>query len=167
VDLDLRIEEITEELTDFFRKQLRSISNKNAAIVCGYINALNREINLSQSYRKDNIKILCKFSKFVNNEEFLSCSKADLISFFNSLRKPESADPLHKWIGTYNLYLEYLLRFFKWLYNPDIEPDKRPKPGVVTNLTRLRRKEKSIYRPCDLWTSEDNHTFLKFVLQGE
>jgi integrase len=162
VDLDRSIEESTEGLPDFFRNQLRCISNNNAATVCNYIIALNREINLSQSYRKDNIKILFKFSKFVNNKRFLNCSKADLITFFDSLRKPESADPLHKWIGTYNLYLEYLLRFFKWLYNPDIEPDKRPKPEIVTNLSRLRRKEKSIYRPSDLWTSEDNHTFLKF-----
>jgi hypothetical protein len=50
--------------------------------------------------------------------------------------------------------LGYLLRFFKWLYYPDLEPDKRPKPEVVTNISRLRRKEKSIYRPSDLWTVE-------------
>ena len=166
VDLDRRIEQSTEGLPDFFRNQLRCICNNNATTICDYITALSREINLSQSYRKDNIKILCKFSKFVNNKEFLNCSKTELITFFDGLRKPESADPLHKWIGSYNLYLEYLLRFFKWLYNPDIEPDiepeKRPKPEVVANLSRLRRKEKSIYRPSDLWTSEDNHTFLKF-----
>ena len=111
VNLDRRIEEITEGLPNFFRNQLRCISNNNAITVCDYITALNREINLSQSYRKDNIKILCKFSKFINNKAFLDCSKTNLITFFDSLRKPESADPLHKWIGTYNLYLEYLLRF--------------------------------------------------------
>jgi hypothetical protein len=162
VDLDRRIEEITEALPNFFRNQLRSISKNNAATACDYITALNREINLSQNYRKDNIKILCTFSKFVDNKIFQDCQRNDIISFFDSLRKPESADPLHKWIGTYNLYVTYLLRFFKWLYNPDIEPDKRPKPEILTNLLRLRRREKSIYRPSDLWTPEDNLTFLKF-----
>jgi integrase/recombinase XerD len=162
VNLDRRIDEITEDLPNFFRKQLRSISKHNAATACDYITALNRVINLSRSYRRDNINILCTFSKFVDNKVFQDCHKNDLISFFDSLRKPESADPLHKWIGTYNLYIAYLLRFFKWLYYPDIEPGKRPKPEIVTKLSRLRRRERSIYRPNDLWTSEDNLTFLKF-----
>jgi integrase len=105
---------------------------------------------------------LCTFSKFVNNKAFQDCNKNDLISFFDGLRKPDSADPLHKWIGTYNLYIAYLLRFFKWLYYPNIKPDKRPKPEIISNLSRLRRREKSIYRPSDLWTPEDNLTFLRF-----
>ena len=162
MDLDIRIDEITEGLRDFVRNQLRSLSKNNTLTICKYITALNREINLSQSYRKDTIKILCTFSRFVENQAFQDCQRNDVIRFLDSLRKPESADPMHKWIGTYNLYIVYLLRFFKWLYNPDIEPDKRPRPEIVTNLHRLRRKEKSIYRPSDLWTPEDNLTFMKF-----
>jgi hypothetical protein len=49
VNLDRRIEDITEDLPNFFRKQLRSISENNAATACEYITALNREINLSRS----------------------------------------------------------------------------------------------------------------------
>jgi integrase len=161
-DLDIRIDEITEGLRDFVRNQLRSLSKNNVLTICNYIVALNREINLSQSYRKDNIKTLCIFSRFVENQTFQDCQRNDVIRFLDSLRKLESVDPLHKWIGTYNLYIAYLLRFFKWLFYPDIEPNKRPKPKIVTNLHRLRRKEKSIYRPSDLWTSEDNLTFMKF-----
>ena len=66
---------------------------------------------------------------------------------------------MHKWIGTYNIYRIYLLRFFKWLYYPDIEPDKRPKPEVIENIPQLKRKEKSIYKPTDLWTAEDDFSF--------
>ena len=69
---------------------------------------------------------------------------------------------MHKWIGTYNLFRIYLLRFFKWLYYPDIEPSKRPKPPVVENLAQLKRKEKSIYKPSDLWTQQDDLLFLKY-----
>ena len=54
------------------------------------------------------------------------------------------------------------MRFFKWLYNPDIEPDKRPKPAVIENIPQLKRKEKSIYKPSDLWTQQDDLLFLKF-----
>jgi hypothetical protein len=62
-------------------------------------------------------------------------------------------------IGTYNLFRTYLLRFFKWLYYPDVEPDKRPKPTVIENILQLRRKEKSIYKPTDLWTEDDDILF--------
>jgi len=52
--------------------------------------------------------------------------------------------------------------FFKWLYDPDIERDERPKPEVIQNIPPLRRKEKSIYKPTDLWTLEDDSLFLKY-----
>jgi hypothetical protein len=92
---------------------------------------------------------------------FKSITRDEVISFLNIVRKPESSDPLHKWIGTYNQYRVYLIRFFKWLYFPDKEQNKRPKPSVVNNIPALRRKEKSIYKPSDLWTEEDDLIFLK------
>jgi len=55
------------------------------------------------------------------------------------------------------------MRFFKWLYYPDIEPDRRPKPSVIENIHQLKRKEKSIYKPTDLWTSEDDSLFFEIL----
>jgi integrase len=69
---------------------------------------------------------------------------------------------MHKWIGTYNVFRIYLLRFFKWLYYSDIEPDKRPTPSVSENISKLKRKEESIYKPSDLWTQQDDLLFLKY-----
>jgi integrase len=69
---------------------------------------------------------------------------------------------MHKWIGTYNLYRLTLSRFFKWLYYPNIEPDKRPNSPAIDNIPHLKRKEKSIYKPSDLWTPEDDLIFLKY-----
>ncbi len=69
---------------------------------------------------------------------------------------------MHKWIGTYNHYLVILSRFFKWLHYPDINASERPKPSVIENLKQLKRKEKSIYKPTDLWTQEDDLLFLKY-----
>ncbi|HEY9386705.1 MAG TPA: hypothetical protein VIP70_06675, partial [Nitrososphaeraceae archaeon] len=89
-------------------------------------------------------------------------TRNDIVLFLESFRKPETSDPLHKWIGTYNTYRMYLLRFFKWLYHPDVEPEKRPKPEAVDNIPQLKRKEHSIYKPTDLWTSEDDLLFLKY-----
>lgn len=88
-------------------------------------------------------------------------AKDDIISFLNSYRKKEVDDPLHSWISTYNLYLTILTRFFKWLYHPDLTPKERPKPSCV-DISRLIRKEQSIYKPTDIWTQEDDILFLKY-----
>ena len=86
------------------------------------------------------------------------------LHFLNSFRKPEPIDPLHKWIGTYNHYLVVISKFFKWLYYPDLPSSERQKqkPAVIDNLTQLKRKEKSIYKPTDLWTQDDDQLFLKY-----
>jgi integrase len=84
--------------------------------------------------------------------------------FLERYRKDEMADPLHKWIGTYNLKLVILLQFFKWLYDPDNpDPKSRKAPSIIARLKRYRRKEESIYTPDDLWTEEDDLLFLKYV----
>jgi integrase/recombinase XerD len=68
-------------------------------------------------------------------------TRSDIISFLESFRKTEAADTLHKWIGTYNVFRIHLMRFFKWLYSPDLGPSKRPKPSMLENIPRLKRRE--------------------------
>jgi integrase len=48
------------------------------------------------------------------------------------------------------------------LYFPNIEYRQRPKPAVIKNIYQLKRKEKSTYKPTDLWTVEDDSLFLKY-----
>jgi hypothetical protein len=91
---------------------------------------MKSEINLSDHYRRDLIEVLSKFSNYNNNRPFKDLIRSDVIAFLDTYRRSEVQDPLHKWIGTYNIYRVHLLRFFKWLYYPDIEPGKRPKPSV-------------------------------------
>jgi hypothetical protein len=122
--LDRKIEEITAGLSARYAKQLHSMSEGNSAIIVGYIVAMKSEVNLSDHYRRDVIVTLCRFSKFSNDKPFKDSTRSDVIAFLDSFRKPESVDLLHKWIGTYNIYREHLLRFFKWFHSPDIEPKK-------------------------------------------
>ncbi|MGC2426005.1 MAG: hypothetical protein WA421_03140 [Nitrososphaeraceae archaeon] len=160
--LDRTIEDATTGLRPQFSRDLHSISGDNALVIANYILAMRNEINLSDTYRWNNISVLCKFSKYHKNKPFTVINRDDILTFLNNLRKPEISDPLHKWIGTYNQYRIQLLRFFKWLYYPNIEPDKRPKPKIMENIQQLKRKEKSIYKPTDLWTTEDDLLFLKY-----
>jgi len=95
----------------------------------------------------------------------------DVYRYLDSTRKPEGQDPLHRWIGTYNIKRITLIRFFKWLYYPNV-PDheernklsvSEKKPQCIMGIPQLRRKEKSCYKPSDLWSQEDDLLFLKWV----
>ena len=160
--LDRNIEDVTSGLRPEFSRDLHNISEDNALTIGNYIQAVRVEINLSDHYRADIIRLLCTLSQYNNNHPFNAMSRDDIISFLESYRKPEESDPMHRWIGTYNIYRMHLIRFFKWLYYPDLEPDKRPKPEVIQNISRLKRKEQSIYKPTDLWTVDDDLLFLKY-----
>jgi hypothetical protein len=164
-----KIEHVTEGLShDCFnylsnKVLTASIGRKNALTICDYLSSLMSEVNPSDHYRRDVIMLLCNLSIFFKNiKPFKEIRREDVLSFLDSYRKPEDMDPLHKWIGTYNIYRIHLMRFFKWLYSPGVEPNKRSKPLVIENIPQLKRKEKSIYKPTDLWSAEDDSLFLKY-----
>lgn len=160
--LDRRIEETVAGLQRSVGNNVRSIGEANAATIVEYIAAMKSEVNLSNNYRKDIIEVLCRLSGYNGNRPFRVLTRADVLAFLVTFRKTETQDPMHKWIGTYNTFRIHLFRFFKWLYYPDIEPDKRPKPPVTENIAQLKRKEKSVYKPSDLWTQQDDLLFLKY-----
>jgi hypothetical protein len=142
--LDRKIEETAAGLPASYTRQLHSISKDNAATIVDYIAAMKNEVNLADNYRRGVIEILTRLSKYNDNKPFKDSTRSSIIAFLDTHRKTETQDPLHKWIGTYNLYRIHLLRFFKWLYYPGIEPRKRAKPAVIENIAELKRKEKSI-----------------------
>ena len=130
---DRKVDLITSGLQPRFGKYLRDsslVSKNNAVVICDYVLAMNTEINPSNNYRQTTIQLLIQISKFVS-KSFNLMTRDDIIGFLDNLRKPESLDPLHKWIGTYNLYNVQLTRFFRWLYSPGIKPEKRQKPTVI------------------------------------
>jgi integrase/predicted nucleic acid-binding Zn ribbon protein len=160
--LEDKITQLTSGLPNRYRKAMCEISSNNVLTISEYIQSMKIEINLSNHYRRDLILLLCTFSKYNYDKPYNDLKRRDILAFLNSFAKPEESDPLHKWIGTYNIYREHLQRFFKWLYHPNVGPAKRPKPSVVENIPRLKRKEQSIYRPSDLWTTGDDLLFLKY-----
>jgi integrase len=164
--LDTKIEDGTSGLIRYYSNLLHkvSLSNKeNALTIISYIITMRTETNLSDNYMRDLIRLLSTFSTYFDHKlSFKVITRDNLLAFLDGFRKPESVDPPHKWIGTYNIHIIHLTRFFKWLYSPDIEPNKRPKPPVIDNIAQLKRKETSIYKPSDLWTEEDDALFLKY-----
>src|SRR5215216_1664112 len=165
--LEKKIDEVTEGLPASYANKLRSsgIPPNVVTIIVDYIISMKSEINLSDHYRKDLIEALTKFAKYLDYKPFKDMVRDDVIAFLDSHRRPEAVDPLHKWIGTYNVYRIHLMRFFKWLYAPDVEHNERKKlekPAVIYNIPQLKRKENSIYRTFDMWTQQDDLLFLRY-----
>ena len=128
--VNTEIEKIASDLSGektFLRNLLHSAED-NAQVIINYVTVVKTEVNYSINYGTDTIGILCRFSRFHKNKPFKEITRDDIIEFLDSLRKTETQDPYHKWIGTYNVYRMYLLRFFRWLYSPNLEPVKDPNP---------------------------------------
>ncbi|MFY9868144.1 MAG: hypothetical protein WAK17_00335 [Candidatus Nitrosopolaris sp.] len=160
-DLGIKIEQATRGLTPSFSKRLSVLSSERASVICDYILALRSEIRLSDNYRMSILNTLIPLSIYGNNKRFKDFTRADIIRYLDHFRKDDNADPSHKWVGTYNGNLINVVKFFRWLYNPDVGPTDRPRPSVVQNLSKLKRLEISLYKP-DMWTSEENLLFLKY-----
>jgi hypothetical protein len=143
--LERKIGLITEGLSRQYTDRLYKIRRDNALAIADFISSMKTEINLSYNHIKNHIMILTLLSQFHNNEKsFKQMTREDILSYLDKLRKPESNDPLHKWIGSYNLYRTLILKFFKWLYYPNLQEASRPRPHVVENIPQLKRKEQSI-----------------------
>jgi hypothetical protein len=162
MNIDDKIQLATQGLTASYSKKIIRMSKENADVICDYISAMRTETNLSDNYRKGIINTLGILSRFSKDKPFKYMKRGDVVKFLDRLRKDESVDPLHKWIGTYNHYNTLLIRFFKWLYNPKLPANARPKPSVLDNIVHLKRREISIYQPTDLWNNDDDLLFLKY-----
>src|SRR5439155_18294127 len=141
----------TAGLNPFIYKDVtQNVSPENAIIIAEYILAMKTETNVSDAYRSNTIKNLSLLSRISKNKLFVHMTREEVLFYLDSSRKHEMSDPLHKWIGTYNLKRTILVRFFKWLYCPSAEPKKRKIPVVIENIPMLKRREQSIYKPTDL-----------------
>ncbi len=157
---------LTTNLPGYVNRLYRELIEMNpysAKTIRNYIEAEKVEINIKESTMADKIKKLCWLSRYLDHKSFTNMTKQDIVDYLGSVRKPESEDPGHRSIGTYNGIRIVLLKFFRWLYNPD-EPDhhKRTTPPCMNGIKELRRKERSPYRPEDMWKSEDHEIFLKY-----
>jgi hypothetical protein len=100
------ITQLTSGLPNRYLKAIQNIPLANALTIADYIQSMKIEINLSDHYKRDLISLLCKLSKYTFHRLYKDLKREDISAFLNSFVKPEESDPLHKWIGTYNIYRE-------------------------------------------------------------
>ena len=98
--LEQKLELATRGLEPHFLKHLKTkISPDNALTISEYILSMM----LATNYKRAIISSLKLLSEFLSNKPFSDITRADIISFLDSLRKDGSEDMMHKWIGSYNL----------------------------------------------------------------
>jgi integrase len=143
-------------------EDITAANPSNAQTLSRYIRACIEQ-NLAQTSILSYIQILYFFSRYVGFKSFEKASKEDILSYLLSLKKSETDDPTHKWIGTYNVRLMILYKFFRWLYNQN-EPERKKwiSPPCVQGIRALRKKEKSPYKPSDIWNDKEHSIFLKY-----
>jgi integrase/recombinase XerD len=164
--LESKIILATEEfVTRFSESTLRDrsrLSQENALVLAEYITAMKREVNPRPSYMKYTIQFLSELSR-VNDaaKNFIDMTRMDVLCYLDKCRRPEDED----------IKRIILIRFFKWLYYPNVADPKRrnelssleKKPECIMGIPQIKRKEISCYKPTDLWTQEDDLLFLKWV----
>ncbi|MDQ6668718.1 MAG: hypothetical protein M3Y53_10925 [Thermoproteota archaeon] len=154
-ELTRKIDMITAGVYKYLNRQLREeISKENSTTIANYVLAQKTEVNLADTYRVNILTTLITLSLSLKNKQFKNMIKDDIISYLDTNRKSEDLDPLHRWIGSYNEKRQRLVKFFRWLYNPNQQPTARITPDFMKNIPKLKRKEISIYKPTDLWRIE-------------
>jgi hypothetical protein len=107
----------TSKFCELILTDRNRLSEENALTVCEYIISLKREVNPRLSYIKYTIQFLSDLSRRVGiAKQFKDMTREDILLFLDSSRKTENEDPLHKWIGSYNIKRIIVIRFFKCLY---------------------------------------------------
>jgi hypothetical protein len=165
-NFDRKLDLITAGANPFLKEHLLTkVTRENCLTIINYVLAMQTETEVSEYYRINTVLNLKKLAEFYKTKSFSKMTRQDIVEFLDRLRKPESVDPLHQWIGTYELTRVTLLRFFKWLHCPnrnEVSPRNRPTPDVMLNIPQIKRREISIYKPTDLWTEEDDMLFYKY-----
>ena len=75
----------------------------NSNLVIEYLNSRMREGYLKPATRANTIDRLSRLSIFHKHKSFMQMTTEDIFYFLDTIKRTEIQDPLHKWIGTYNL----------------------------------------------------------------
>jgi hypothetical protein len=101
---DRKIEIASEGLISCYYRCFYKMPLKNALTLAAYVISMKSEINLSNNYRREVIQKLSRLSIYHGKTLLKDMTREQILDFLDHLRKPEASDPLHKWIGTYNIY---------------------------------------------------------------
>ena len=117
-ELRQRITEATLDLNKrYYALMAERMSIHNADILANFIISCRKERTIAVNTVMIYIVGISYLENFHKHKELDKMDRNDIISFLDSYRKPESIDPLHRWINTYNIRMTAVSKLFKWLYS--------------------------------------------------
>jgi hypothetical protein len=86
-------------------EKVRKLDNKSNSDLLIEFYEYMRAVRISERYQSDVLKVLVKFSEFINDNLMNVQKKEQVIAFLNTKIKNKVEDPEEKWITTWNDYL--------------------------------------------------------------
>src|SRR5581483_737854 len=115
-----KLQVVTRGQQAYIARTISEIPGENGSTIVDYVAAMISEINPTQSHIKNLCKELITFSKFHKHKPFKAITRDEVQLYLESYRKPESDDPSHKWIGTFNVKKALIVKFYRWLFAPGV-----------------------------------------------
>lgn len=135
--------------------RLSKLSTQNAETIRAF-DAFLEENRLSQGYKKNTMKSLILFCRYIADKPLHKVSKNDVKAFLRSKERSSEVDMEQRWVTTYNDYLSRLKMFFRWLYNKDTNlPREEWTTPECVQMKKIKRKVLSAYSPSDIWNPDE------------
>ena len=152
-------------------QKVRKLDNKsNSALLIEFYEYL-RAARTSQRYQSDILKVLVKFSEFINDNLINVQKKEQIIAFLNTKIKNKGNDPDERWITTWNDYLWRIKYFYMWIYNSKknidkenfalLEPSNWITPSFV-QIKKIKTKRLSPYLESELWEKKEIISIIQY-----
>ena len=154
-------------------KKVNALANrKNAALLIEFYEYLV-SVRTSERYQNDVLKVLIKFSEFVDCDLIRIQKREQILAFLNTKRKGKEDDPDERWITTWNDYLWRIKYFYRWLHNCKknensentafLEPSNWITPPFV-EIKKIKTKRISPYLENELWEKDEILAIVKYEL---
>jgi len=105
-------------------EKVRKLDNKsNSDFLIEFYEYL-KTVRISERYQSDILKVLVKFSEFIDDNLTSVRKKEQVLAFLNTKIKKREEDPDERWITIWNDYLWRIKYFYRWFHNIKKNEDK-------------------------------------------
>ena len=163
-----KIENALEGIEWTYKHLFSELKEANQRTLAGFLIDMITHDNPRPKTKSTYIQSLVLLSRFYKHAKaFKKLTRNEVMTFLQSYLRTPAADPDEAWISTYNLKAITIMKFYKWLYFPNLTPAQcndpdLEKPAVIKDIPLYQKKEKTSIEAKDLWLPAEDKIFLKY-----